>query len=116
MKVLRRVSVLQQFRGLSAHLHKLTPTKKVALSGFANGHLDPQAFETFWRDLLQHASIDVVLFQDGIGARKLELSELSFYLTAMRNATQTHQREFKIMARFRFQLTVSTKPLAVVAW
>jgi hypothetical protein len=82
---------------LSAHLHKLTPTKKVALSGFANGRLDPQAFESFWRDLLQNASIDVVLFQDGIGVKKLELSELVFYLTAMRNATQAHQRDLKII-------------------
>ena len=54
---------------LSAHLHRLTPTKRVALSGFSNGMLDPHAFETFWTNLLQRASIDVVLFQDGIGAR-----------------------------------------------
>ena len=69
----------------------------MALSGFANGQLDPHAFENFWSGLLQQAAIDVVLFQDGIGARKLELHELSSYLTAIRNATQAHHRELKII-------------------
>jgi tetratricopeptide (TPR) repeat protein len=82
---------------LSTHLHDLTPTKSVALSGFANGRLDPQAFENFWSGLLQDAAIDVVLFQDGIGVRKLELPELSSYLMAIRNATQAHHRELKVI-------------------
>jgi len=82
---------------LSAQLHNLTPMKSVALSGFANGQLDPHAFEHFWSGLLQGAAIDVVLFQDGIGARKLELPELSSYLTAIHNATQAHHRELKII-------------------
>jgi hypothetical protein len=82
---------------LSAHLHTLTPTKSVALSGFANGQLDPHAFEIFWSGLLQAAAIDVVLFQDGIGARKLALPELSPYLRAIRQATQAHQRELMVI-------------------
>lgn len=82
---------------ISAHLHHLTPTKSVALSGFANGQLDPHAFENFWSGLLQEAAIDLVLFQDGVGARKLALPELSSYLRAIRNATQAHHRELQII-------------------
>ena len=82
---------------LSAHLHTLTPTKRIALSGFANGRMDPQAFESFWSGLLQEAAIDIVLFQDGIGAKKLELPEVALYLMAMRNATQAHQRALEII-------------------
>ncbi len=82
---------------LSAQLHQLTPTNRTALSGFANGRLDPQAFESFWSGLLRGASIDVVLFQDGVGTRKLALAEVAVYLIAMRNATQAHQRELKIV-------------------
>jgi tetratricopeptide (TPR) repeat protein len=82
---------------LSAHLHALTPTKRIALSGFANGHMDPQAFENFWSGLLQRAAIDVVLFQDGIGVKKLGFHELELYLAAMRNATQAHQRTLEII-------------------
>jgi hypothetical protein len=92
-----RAVLSTHLRRLSTHLHNLTPTKSVALSGFANGQLDPHAFENFWSGLLQEAPIDVVLFQDGIGARKLTLPELTAYLAAIRNATQAHQRELKII-------------------
>ena len=92
-----RAALYTHLNRLSAYLHTLTPTKKVAVSGFANGRLEPQAFESFWSGLLAGAAIDVVLFQDGIGARKQELPELAFYLTAIRNATQAHHRELKII-------------------
>ena len=47
--------------------------------------------------MLQRASIDVVLFQDGIGARKLAIPDLPLYLTAMRNATQASNRGLAII-------------------
>ncbi len=71
---------------LTKHLRVLTPDKQVALSGFSNGALSPDSFQTFWSELLVRANVDTVLFQDGIGVNKLQLDNLHHYLKAMRNA------------------------------
>jgi len=89
--------LFQYLRGITSHLHEITPGTKVALSCFLNGHCDPRAFEEFWKALLGSASVDVVLFQDGIGAGKLEFEYLHLYLAAMRKATEAHSRELQVV-------------------
>lgn len=79
--------------GLSGTLSELRPGSSVAVSGFANGSLDPLAFREFWESLLHEApAVDTVLFQDGIGARKLDLYELPLYTAAIRKAADATGR------------------------
>ena len=77
---------------LSAELREATPTRPVALSGFTNAALDPQSFEDFWRDLFKETAVDIVLFQDGIGAGKLNLKELRVYFEALKRAVKARGR------------------------
>ncbi len=72
---------------LTQHLRALTPSKKIALSGFSNAALTPQKFQRFWQKLLTSANIDTVLFQDGIGVNKLQLDNLPNYFEALQTAT-----------------------------
>ncbi|MFO7189289.1 MAG: DUF4434 domain-containing protein [Pseudomonadota bacterium] len=79
---------------LGRALHEIAPDTPVAVSGFSNGMTDPVAFEAFWKNLLMQApQIDTVLFQDGVGAHKLDLFELPLYAAAIRNAAVETSRE-----------------------
>lgn len=82
---------------VSGRLKAITPGGKVALSGFSNTQLDPLAFEEFWKALLEKASLDEVLFQDGIGVRKLQLTYLPLYLGAIRRAVDAHSRNLQVV-------------------
>jgi hypothetical protein len=95
-------------RDLTAFLHKLTPGTMVAVSGFANGRIDPETFGRFWQSLLAVSAIDTVFFQDGIGAGKLKLDELTLYLRALRQAVQTQSRELQVVVELFHQ--VSERP------
>ncbi len=95
-------------RDLSAFLHTLTPKATVALSGFTNARLDPKTFGLFWKELLGAAAIDRVLFQDGIGAEKLELDELPLYLRAMAQTSTAQSRQLQVVVELFHQ--TSTKP------
>jgi len=69
---------------VSDYLRLAFPGTPVAISGFSNAHGTPAQLEVFWRELLSAApAIGTVLFQDGIGARKLTLENLPRYLRAV---------------------------------
>ena len=95
-------------RDLSAFLHTLTPGATVALSGFTNARVDPKTLGLFWKELLGAAPIDTVLFQDGIGAEKLKLDELPFYLGALAQTSKALSRKMQVVIEL-FQQT-SLKP------
>jgi len=91
---------------LTKHLRVLTPDKQVALSGFSNGALSPDSFQTFWSELLVRANVDTVLFQDGIGVNKLQLDNLHHYLKAMRNAALATGTELQAISKLSHKLQV----------
>lgn len=97
--------LFEHLNDLSAHLHNLFPDKRVALSGFCNAEMTPGAFELFWDNLLKGAPIDIVLFQDGIGAGKLTFAQLPEYLTALHRATQTNSRQLQVIVELFEQST-----------
>ena len=88
-------SVLHSYlQRVSDYLHLALPAVPVAISGFSNAHGKPAQLETFWRELLSAApAISTVLFQDGIGARKLTFENLPQYLRAVRAATDANGRQ-----------------------
>jgi hypothetical protein len=78
---------------VSDYLRLALPGAPVAISGFSNAHGTPAQLEVFWRELLSAApGIGTVLFQDGIGVRKLTLENLPRYLRALRAATDATER------------------------
>jgi hypothetical protein len=93
----RRALLTAYLGELAAALKTLTPGKAVAVSGFSNARCDPEALESFWRSLLAAAPIDEVLFQDGVGALKMDLSGLPLYLGAMERAVGTSGRRLGVV-------------------
>jgi hypothetical protein len=92
-----RCVLIEHLRDLGRFLRRLTPTARLALSGFADGRTDPQTLGHLWRELLAGAPLDLVLFQDGIGAQKLSLEDLPPYLSAVRQATISSGRHFQVV-------------------
>jgi hypothetical protein len=96
-------SVLHSYlQRVSDYLRLALPGAPVAISGFSNAHGTPAQLEVFWRELLSAApAIGTVLFQDGIGARKLTLENLPRYLRAVRAATDaTGRRLWSVVELF----------------
>ncbi len=91
-------------RDLSAHLKELTSDKLVAISGFSNATMSPPVFGKFWESLLEGSEIDVVLFQDGIGANKLLLEELPIYLEVIREATKKSSAQLQVVTEIFAQV------------
>src|SRR5262249_27167700 len=84
-------------RDMAETLHGLEPPVSVAVSGFSNAYADPATLEAFWAKLLDRARVDLVLFQDGIGAGKLGLTYASLYLDAVKRATTVLHRTFTVV-------------------
>jgi len=93
----RRGLLAAYLRDLAASLKRLTPGATVAVSGFSNARCDPDALESFWKALLAAAPLDVVLFQDGVGALKMDLANLPLYLGAMERAASASGRRLGVV-------------------
>jgi hypothetical protein len=79
---------------LASRLEGLLPSRPIALSGFANGAVDPTAFAGFWGSLLKSApAIDIVLFQDGVGVNKLRPPEVPIYLKTLSESVRAAGKE-----------------------
>src|SRR5207244_542811 len=84
-----RAALFDYLRRLTLSVRALAPGASVAVSGFSNAETAPATFGAFWTSLLRAASIDVFMFQDGVGAGKQRLSFLPLYLAAAHEAAQT---------------------------
>jgi hypothetical protein len=93
----RRALLAEYLRELTASLKHVTPGAAVAVSGFSNARCDPEALQAFWRALLEKAPLDVVLFQDGVGAGKMDLTHLPLYLGAMERAVEGSGRSLGVV-------------------
>lgn len=89
---------------LCLRLRTVVPARSVAISGFSNGALDPELFAEFWQRLLTATGIDQLLFQDGIGARKLNLQELPLYLMPLKRAVTSEGRQLAIVIELYTQV------------
>jgi hypothetical protein len=79
-------ALMREVTGLSATLHRLTPGAKVAISGFSNGRRDPERLAADWAQLTSRAAVDRLMFQDGVGAAKLQIADLEPYYAALQRA------------------------------
>ncbi|WP_231702182.1 DUF4434 domain-containing protein [Desulfoplanes formicivorans] len=58
----------------------------VSISGFSNAWASPEKNAAFWREVAERTSLSRILFQDGVGAHKLEVDEVPIYLKALQTA------------------------------
>ncbi len=92
-----RQTLLDHLKIETVGLKELTPGGKVAISGFTNARVSPNRFRAFWKDVFEASAIDLVLLQDGIGVRKLELPEFPLYAGALAEAAKRAGRECGIV-------------------
>jgi Domain of unknown function (DUF4434) len=71
-----------------AQLRSRQSASKVAISGFTNSGSDPDLVAAFWADVLKDSAIDLLLFQDGVGEKKLQLSDVPRYYAPLLKAVQ----------------------------
>jgi hypothetical protein len=72
-----------------AQLRSRQSASKVAISGFTNSDSDPNLVAAFWADVLKASAIDLLLFQDGVGEKKLQLSDVSRYYVPLLEAVES---------------------------
>lgn len=89
--------LFEHLSSLTEYLQDMFPDKPVAISGFCNANLTPGAFERFWGRLLKAVPVDIVMFQDGIGVRKLSLINLPLYLEAVHRAVDADSCELAVI-------------------
>jgi len=70
------------------------PRSKVAISGFTNSTSDPRVVAEFWTDIMKATSIDLLLFQDGVGEGKLALANVGGYDAALAGALRETGAQF----------------------
>jgi hypothetical protein len=105
----RRMIIRAHLAAQSRTLRSILPEARISLSCFSNANLDPGALEEFWKSMLEGATIDTILFQDGIGAGKLDLESVPLFLQAMRRAAEAGRREFALIVEL-FEQTRGAGP------
>ena len=76
-------------RRVADFFHAAAPGLPVAISGFCNGIANAGDLRDFWSALLGAVPvINILMFQDGVGAHKLTVSNLAPYFAAVRAAAQ----------------------------
>jgi len=79
----RRQLLSDYLAKLVKRLQEATPDTEIALSAFSNGFLPPLELGEFLQGLVAASGIGQLFFQDGIGAEKLEMTELDYYIPAL---------------------------------
>lgn len=69
--------------GLKHDLDSLIPEKPISISAFSNGWASPEKLGKFWCIVAENTGLERVLFQDGVGAKKLMPSEVPLYLKGL---------------------------------
>ncbi len=109
---------------LSRHCRSLAPAKEIAISPFISDlATDPALTETTYTEILTASEVDIVMMQDGVGARAVAVADFGTrvtpYLLAMKAAADAAGRQMWVnaesfagdapapRARFRAQLKLA---------
>ena len=109
---------------VSHHCRSLAPSKQIAISPFISDlATDPALTETTYTEILAASEIDIVMLQDGVGARAVAVADFETrvfpYLLAMKAAADAAGRQMWVnaesfagdapapRARFRAQLRLA---------
>lgn len=78
-------------------LREIAPDLPVAVSGFSNGFADPRTLAGFWSEVVDRSGVDRLLFQDGVGAGKLEPDEVSVVLGPLAASLAGRPARFQVI-------------------
>lgn len=70
-------------KDLYSDLNALVPNQPLSVSAFSNGWASPEKLGLFWRTVADEVGVGRVLFQDGVGVRKLAVEEVPIYLKGL---------------------------------
>lgn len=93
----RTALVADYLARLGGDLAPLVPGAGIAVSGFAQGWGTPEQVAALWSTVAARAPLGVLLFQDGVGARKLALDDLPAYLPRLRAALAPHDARLGVV-------------------
>jgi hypothetical protein len=103
-------------RDLTTQLRQLKPGAPVAISGFSNALMDPDTLAGFWKNIVYRGNINLVLFQDGIGAKKLTLETLPLYLQALARGMQQQGRQLQVVVELFEQVQAEPFRARPASW
>jgi hypothetical protein len=86
--------LIENLKSTKQLLTKARPKWPIAISGFTNQIKTPKNYAKMWDKLLTKSGIDLLLFQDGIGAGKLSLETEASYIQSL--TTMAHTKEYDI--------------------
>lgn len=69
-------------------LSTLVPNKPISISAFSNGWASPETLGQFWRTVADETGLERILFQDGVGVKKLGIKDVPIYLNIMQQKMQ----------------------------
>jgi hypothetical protein len=93
----RRAILAAHLKEQAQALRELAPARTIAVSGYSRANCDPVALAGLWKDLLADSPLDLLLFQDGIGALNLDLDHLPLYLEALKGVVRERGRELAVV-------------------
>jgi chitodextrinase len=78
------------YKTVADHLHKITPGKPVMISPFFNAKagMTPAQWQTMWEYILAGAPLDVLALQDGVGVGHATAQQLPQWFQAVHDAIQ----------------------------
>lgn len=102
-EVERQELLRRYLRSVRRLLGNYRPHWPVMISTFSNGQQSAQAFAAFWPATLGYSGIDTLLFQDGIGVKKLSLTKLDRYFKVLQEKLNSSQHNLEAIVEI-FQL------------
>lgn len=93
----RRTLVAAYLTELGEELRDVAPSTTVAVSGFGQGWATPAQLAEQWSAILAGGGVDLLLFQDGVGAGKLSLADLEIYLPPLASAVGAAGRRLGVV-------------------
>jgi len=76
-------ALVEYLSDMTKGLKKIAPEFPVSVSGFSNAFADPATCGAFFGELASEGGVDRIMFQDGVGVGKLEISYVGIYLDAV---------------------------------
>lgn len=93
----RRRLLVDHLAALASELSQIAPELPVAVSGYTGAWLDPATLAALWSEIFAAASLDLLLFQDGLGVGRMRSADVEQYLSALRSAAVRSNRGFAVV-------------------
>lgn len=94
----------QRFRdyikSVSDQVFLYTPVRRIAISSFSNGRSSPDQYAEYISELVAETGVTDLLFQDGVGAKKLSIKQAALFAKSLKAALSPGIRTSVIVELF----------------